>query len=364
MYQFQEDLIRHLCRYNILSYNDCLHALDPCELHTPTERSYIFRPLTRQGYLQKRDDRVTVLAKGRALYPELEPLVTLGGGKTNMERLMQVSRMAMLLNEIFVPSYGELRDRGWFYFVPSARWRDTAPGILSTTRFVGMLILHDRRYAVYDIGDGKMEWQARAEGSLFYTRRGSHSTRATGMVFVCSDDKRIEVAQQIIRQTMWYRKRLLKNDRIERDRPTRWSRSPIRLKADYKHVYLTTPKTLEQSIMRIYGDISPGVPFALDARREKEPSQGDYVNWPYRYFCNPACDLLKFVYFFSAAKNLMELRESELGWNVDLRYAICVRREDLPILEMYPDVMTMEGLKIYEYTNRFHAETDSTLLSL
>ena len=236
MYQFQEDLIQHLCRYNILSYNDCLEMLDPCELHTPTERSYIFRPLTRQGYLLKRDDRVTVLAKGRALYPELEPLVTLGGGKTNIERLMQVSRLAMRLNRIFIPSYDGLRDRGWFYFVPSARWRDIAPGVLSTTRFLGVLILRDRRYAVYEIGDGKMEWQARAEGSLFYTKHGSRETRATGMIFVCSDDKRIEVAQQIIRQTMWYRKQLLKSDRLERDKPARWSRSPIRLKADYRHV--------------------------------------------------------------------------------------------------------------------------------
>ena len=32
-----------------------------------------------------------------------------------------------------------------------------------------------------------------------------------------------------------------------------------------------------------------------------------------------------------------------------VRYAVCIRPEDWPILEMYPDVMEMEGLKVYEY---------------
>ena len=43
------------------------------------------------------------------------------------------------------------------YFIPSACWRKIAPGILSTTRFSGMLIAGKRRLAVYDIGDGAME---------------------------------------------------------------------------------------------------------------------------------------------------------------------------------------------------------------
>jgi len=38
--------------------------------------------------------------------------------------------------------------------------------------------------------------------------------------------------------------------------------------------------------------------------------QGDIERWPYRYFVNPACDLLKYVYFFSAEKELLMLLET------------------------------------------------------
>ena len=89
MHQNQEELIKHLCRYNVLSYEDCLHLLDPYELATPVERSYIFRPLTKQGYLKKhRDGAVTILAKGRGLFPEIEPLIATGGGRQNTEQMM------------------------------------------------------------------------------------------------------------------------------------------------------------------------------------------------------------------------------------------------------------------------------------
>ena len=74
MHQNQEELIKHLCRYNVLFSEACLHLLDPYELSTPVERSYAFRPLTRQGYLKKhRDGAVTILAKGRGLFPK-DPL--------------------------------------------------------------------------------------------------------------------------------------------------------------------------------------------------------------------------------------------------------------------------------------------------
>ena len=43
------------------------------------------------------------------------------------------------------------------------------------------------KLAVYDIGDGSMEWQVRAEGSLFYTKYGSYETKATGMINVRPD---------------------------------------------------------------------------------------------------------------------------------------------------------------------------------
>ena len=140
------------------------------------------------------------------------------------------------------------------YFTPSACWRKIAPGILSTTRFSGMLIAGKRRLAVYDIGDGAMEWQVRAEGSLFYTRYGSYETKATGMLLVCREGVRIKAARNIIRQTMWNRRQLLREGCAERNRPVKWSRSPIKLKAQYEHAYLTTPETLPVSLQRILGE--------------------------------------------------------------------------------------------------------------
>lgn len=353
MHDNQLFLIEHLCLYNALDYQSCLHILDPDEQKTPTERSYIFRPLTKNGYLKKRKDgTVAILAKGRELFPDVTPLISLGGPKT-LDRVIKVSHMAMLLGEIGIPSFGEINDYKRLYFIPSARWRTIGRGILSSTLFLGMLVMPgDRRYAVYDIEDGKMEWQARAEGSLLYIKNGDRETRATGMIFVCSEEKRLSVAENIIRQTMWYRKQLLKHDRIERTKPTRWSSHPIKLKADYEHVYLTTPQRLRESIMRIYGEDAAGRVFCPDARRMSEPALGDYEDWPYRYFCNSACDLLKFVYFFAAVKKHTELLRNNPLISKEPYYRVCIRPEDRPILEMYPDVLEAEGLEVYEYTDR------------
>lgn len=61
---------------------------------------------------------------------------------------------------------------------------------------------------------------------------------------------------------------------------------------------------------------------------------------------NIATDLLKYVYFFAAAKSLIAFREEHAA---ELNYSIILPRRDFPILRMYPDVLNMEGLKIYEY---------------
>ena len=142
---------------------------------------------------------------------------------------MQVSRMAMLMEAQGFPSLDGLPDGAGIYFIPSACWRKIAPSILSTTRFVGMLVDCGLRLAVYDIGDGSMEWQIRAESSLFYAKYGSYETRATEMILICKNGHRDKVARNIIRQTMWNRRQLLSDTCLERNRPTRWSRSPIKL---------------------------------------------------------------------------------------------------------------------------------------
>lgn len=97
--------------------------------------------------------------------------------------------MAALMEEHSIPAVAEVPKSPEPVFIPSACWRNIAPGILSTTRFTGMLLAGKEKLAVYDIGDGNMEWQVRAEGSLFYTRYGSYETKATGMILICEDGR-------------------------------------------------------------------------------------------------------------------------------------------------------------------------------
>ena len=81
--------------------------------------------------------------------------------------------------------------------------------------------------------DGSVEWQVRAESSLFYTRYGSYETKADGMILVCDNDKKRKIAENIIRHTMWNRKSLLNANYTERNKPVRYSRSPIKLRTQY-----------------------------------------------------------------------------------------------------------------------------------
>lgn len=347
----QLKLLRHLCRYSLLSYEDCLSLLDTAGINDKAALSYAFRPLTKNGYVSKRaDGSVAILKKGRSLFPEEAVLVSAGGGMTERTRVMTVSRVAMWLENIQIPSYGERHaEMQSPYFIPSACWRKIAPGILSTTRFAGMIMAGNERLAVYDIGDGRMEWQVRAEGSLFYVRYGSFETKATGMVLICNPDRRSEIARNIIQQTMWNRRHLLANSYAERNRPVSWSNAPIKLKANYEHVYLTTPSTLEEDLQMIFQSESIVRWQQGEAGKTQSPAQGDYEVWPNRVFVNPATDLLKFVYFFSAQKSLQQLLASEGYEKTSLRHTLCCRKKDIPILKMFPTVMEPKGTKIYVY---------------
>lgn len=325
-------LLWHLARFNLLHYKDCLEMLKMPEKTGRKELSYAFRPLTKNGYVSKgKDDGVSILAKGRALYPEVTPLISMGGGEQERKRIMQVSRMAMWMAE-----HG-------FY-------TEEAPGILSTSRFVGMLVGCGQRLAVYDIGDGRMDWQVRAENSLFYTKYGSYETRATGMLLVCQEDKRVEVAQNIIRQTMWSRKQLLKDHCAERNRPTRWSRSPIKLRAQYEHVHLTTRSGIGKSFVNIVREKNQ-----IKGLREKEgrrvsvPGGADIELWPRRLYFNGATDLLKYARFFAVVKDDARAREEIERHNGDIRYELYARVEDDAIARMYPDVNEAEGAVFHVY---------------
>ena len=344
----QLNLIRHLIRLNILDYKDCLTFLDTENTGDMIAMSYVFRPLTKNGYVTKsKDGVVAVQQKGRELFPEEFPLICVATHGKSRLRVMQVSKVCMWMERIGVPVSGELLDTEEPYFIPSACWRRIAKGILSTTRFAGMLMAYDKRYAVYDIGDGTMEWQLRAESSLFYYRYGSFETKADGMIFICDDGKRNEIAKRIIRQTMWSRKTLLKDLYAETDKPVRYSRSPIKLRTQYERVYLTTPNLLSESLELIYDEdyyIENGVE---GGERMDSPKLGDIEVYPKRYYINPAFDILKLVYFFSKVK--ADIEAALHGFPSPIEYYLYVCQEDLEVALMYPDVNEAKGVNICAY---------------
>ena len=158
LHENQLNLIRHLIRFNLMAYEDCLEMLDTDDSKDRTALSDAFRPLTKNKYLSKnKKGVVSVLKKGRLLFPEEKPLISTATEMVAQQRVMQVSRVAMWLGKCGIPTCGEQQDTEEPYFIPSACWRKIAYGILSTTRFAGMLLAYGKRYAVYDIGDGKME---------------------------------------------------------------------------------------------------------------------------------------------------------------------------------------------------------------
>ena len=193
----QEILIRHLIRFHILDYESCLQVLDTENTGDKVALSYVFRPLTKHKYIIKdKNGIVSILKKGKELFPNEAPLISIGGGTQSRNRILQVSKVAAMLEKVGVEITGERYDMDEPQFIPSACWREIAPGILSTTRFAGMLLAYGKKYAVYDIGDGTMEWQVRAESSLFYRKYGSYETRADGMILICNNGMREEVAKK------------------------------------------------------------------------------------------------------------------------------------------------------------------------
>ena len=355
----QEILIRHLIRFHILDYESCLQVLDTENTGDKVAMSYVFRPLTKQKYIIKdKDGIVSILKKGKELFSNEAPLISIGGGKQNQKRILQVSRVAALLEKNGVEISGKLRSRNVPYFIPSACWREIAPGILSTTRFAGMLLAYGKKYAVYDIGDGTMEWQVRAETSLFYRKYGSYETRADGMILICDDGKRDEIAERIIRQTMWSRKTLLKERYTETNKPIRYSRSPIKLRTQYRRVYLTTPSRLRTSLQRIYDEEQTIASTIPDAEICYDRSCGDVQIWPMWYYINPAYDLLKFVYFFSEAKSHLQRKDDNSNSSPKIEFTIVLHQEDKRILKMYPDVLQPERVSLLVYQSTKNTESN------
>jgi hypothetical protein len=330
----QLDLIHHLAQFGTLDYCSCLQMLDD----ERKKASYLFRPLTKNKYINHKDGNVTILAKGRALFPDVKPLVSMGGG--SKERINSISRTAMYLSQtgIAIVASPELSEN--WCFVPSTCWRKIRHGILSTVRFTGMLFFKTFRLAVYDIGNGKMDWQLRAERSLFYPHYHDQ-THATGMLFICDEDKRVDIAKAVIRETMLYRKQLIEYEGYEmRTKPLKYVRLPIKIANYYECVYLTTPKRLDKHLDRIVTE-EADIERIRGGRSECQDNKwGDFEVHPRRYFVNTTTDLLKYVYFFTKIKS-----------GTPIKYSIIAPKEDFPIIKVYPKLLEQEGVQIHEYSS-------------
>ena len=172
------------------------------------------------------------------------------------------------------------------------------------------------------------------------------------MLLVCRKEARLKAAQNIIRQTMWNRHQLLREDCVERNRPTRWSRSPIKLKAQYEHVYLTTPETLAISLRRILAE-EGHIQSLCDrngGRISGSQGIGDIEAHPRRLFVNPATDLLKYVRFFSAVKTYLAPRGEPNDYPITIE--LYIQQADLPIVKMYQELYGLEGLTVYVYRSK------------
>ena len=149
LHKNQLALIRHLILLNIMAYADCLTYLDTENTGDRIAMSYAFRPLPKNGYLAKsRDGIVTVLQKGRELFPEEAPLISVATHGQGRNRVLQVSRVCMWMEKCGIPICDRLQNTEEPAFIPSACWRKIAKGILSTTRFAGVLAAHGKLYAV------------------------------------------------------------------------------------------------------------------------------------------------------------------------------------------------------------------------
>ena len=71
------------------------------------------------------------------------------------------------------------------------------------------------------------------------------------MVFICDSKGQNDIAKIIIRHTMWNHRQLLSDTCFERNCPVQWSRSPIKIKAQYVHMYLVTPKGMKECLRLI-----------------------------------------------------------------------------------------------------------------
>lgn len=247
--------------------------------------------------------------------------------------MAQISYVASLLQmNAGIPPADKIYDQYERYFIPSPFWRKTREGITSTARFHGMLFLRRHRLVVYHIGDGNMDWQLFAERSLFFQNYGRYDDRATGMLLICDDGIGPEVAGNIIKNTMYRRKRLLSNpgsSYYETDQPQRYSKSPIRLHDQYSRAFLTEEQHLVSTLNDILEE-DKCIQYTCD-QWDGTLAHGrnfwDIDIGPYRILYNYSNDLFKYLYLFQHLKD----SESPSKW----QWLLGIRGEYAPLVKPY-----------------------------
>lgn len=235
----QINLLAHLKRFAVADQDTCVLALDSDKTQNKDKLLYTLRPLVKNEYISRRSDELYgLLHKGTELVSTIKPIITAGGDTGSRKRVVEVSHMAALLGWHKIPTVTSIPPDGQNGFIPSAIWRTLRNGIISTTHFLGVLFYNDLRLAVYHIGNGDYDWQLRPECSLHFSHYDEYGLRLTGILLVCNDGCGVNVGKQIIRRTLWERDTLLKRSYCQNTRPVRYSTSPVRVRADYKHAFL------------------------------------------------------------------------------------------------------------------------------
>lgn len=324
----QKGLLIHLGNYSLADKDTCLIFLQSENREKP---EYGLRTLKRWGYItQRKDGLYGITAKGLDYLGRDRCWLTCGGNKEARQRLAQTSRVATLLLQQNIQSIGQMPAKGENRFIPSPAWRTIREGITSTARFNGMLFLESYRLVVYHVGDGNLNWQIFGERSLSFQNYGRYDNRATGMLLICDDGMGPEIAQDIIRETMYRRKRLLSNPGggyYETDKPQKYARSPIRLHDQYSRAFLTEEQDLGITLraISIEEEIIEQHRLLLGGSVARSKDFWDIEAYPKRAVMNATNDLLKYLYFFAHLKD--STIESIIQWELLLskKYALLAK---------------------------------------
>jgi len=313
----QIELLVHLKKFSVANQAACLRVLDTGKTQQEEKLLYSLRPLVKNKYISRRKDGLySLLGAGQEWTEHIQPLLKSGGDCHGRKRVNQVSHMAALLGWYGIPTAAVYPSEGQNCFIPSAIWRTVRSGLISTTRFLGILFYRGMRLAVYNIGDGNYEWQSWAECSLHFHHYGTRETRATGILLVCDDGLGIELGKKIVRNTLRHRDRLLRSWHTRRESDKRCpyaTTTPVRVRAEYQHAYLAEQSQIMEILNRaavgrtIFRNMHQRLGVPLPRLIE------EYVHRkPERHYINISQDLLALAFFCKIVQEYEEFQKMGL----------------------------------------------------